>query len=136
MNITDDVISDLLPLYLSNECSIDTKKLVDEYLKANPSFEEQVKSFSKNPLPTAALHFPGKPEEMNALKKAKRLLKLRTYLLAFAILCTLSPFSFTCTDGKFFWLYSENPGGAAVYAGFAMIFWTGYFVTKNKLKGI
>ena len=136
MNITKEVITDLMPLYLSNECSEDTKKLVDEYLKANPSFAEQVKSFSKNPLPHAALHLPGKPEEMIALKKTKHLLKLRTYVMAFAIFCTLAPFSFIYTNGKFFWLFAESPGSALVYAVFALALWAAYFVTKGKLKGI
>jgi hypothetical protein len=36
MNVTRDVILDLLPLYLSDEASPDTRALVDEHLEHDP----------------------------------------------------------------------------------------------------
>ena len=36
MKITRDVILDLLPLYIANELSEDTRSLVDEYLETDP----------------------------------------------------------------------------------------------------
>ena len=51
MNINKDVITDLLPLYFSEECSAGTKQLVEEYFESNPDFEKWAKRLNKNPLP-------------------------------------------------------------------------------------
>jgi hypothetical protein len=39
MNLTRDVMTDLLPVYFSGEASEDTKRLMEEYFRANPEFE-------------------------------------------------------------------------------------------------
>ncbi|MGH9734288.1 MAG: hypothetical protein ACRD8A_06845 [Candidatus Acidiferrales bacterium] len=39
MNVTRDVITDLLPVYFSGEASDDTKHLVEDYFRENPDFE-------------------------------------------------------------------------------------------------
>jgi hypothetical protein len=39
MNVTRDVMTDLLPVYFSGEASEDTKRLMEEYFRANPDFE-------------------------------------------------------------------------------------------------
>ncbi len=133
MNITKDVITDLLPLFVSDECSSDTKKLVDEYLKEHPEFAEQIKKFSHNPLPDAIPRRLNKEEELKTLAKTQRLLKWRTWSMAFAIFCSLAPFSVLHTGGKTYWLFLESPMSASIYAVFAVLFWIGYFMTKRKL---
>lgn len=135
MNITKDVITDLLPLYLSDECSPDTKKLIDEYLKANPEFAGQIKSFSKNPLPETIPYRINKQDEMNTLKRTKRLIQWRTWLMGFAIFCTIAPFSVLHTGGKTYWLFLEAPKSASAYGVLAILFWVGYFIAKRKLRG-
>lgn len=136
MTITKDVIADLLPLYISDECSPDTKLLIDEYLKANPEFAMQIKQFSQNPLPNSIPHRLNKEDEMKTLAKTQRLIKRRTWLMGFAIFCTLAPFSVLHTGEKTYWLFLESPGSASVYAVLAVIFWAGYFMTKRNLRGI
>src|SRR6516164_3104145 len=44
MNITQDVVTDLLPVYFSGEASSDTKSLVEEYFRGNPDFERMARS--------------------------------------------------------------------------------------------
>jgi hypothetical protein len=39
MNVTRDVMTDLLPVYFSGEASEDTKQLVEIYFRENPDFE-------------------------------------------------------------------------------------------------
>lgn len=132
MNITRDVIKDLLPLYFSEECSNDTKQLVEEYLKSNPDFEKQVKQFSRNPLPNSFPQTLEKEVEMKSLLKARRLLKIRSYLMGFAIFFTLVPFSFIFIQGNFYWLLREAPASALIYAILGAGFWVGYFIVKRK----
>lgn len=132
MNITKDVVNDLLPLYFSEECSWDTKQLVEEYLKTHPDFEKQVKKFRRNPLTVSPPQALGKEDEMKSLLKTRRLLKLRSYLMGFAIFCSLVPFSFIYTEGNFYWLFREAPSSAIVYAVLGAGFWIGYFIIKRK----
>ena len=44
MNITREVVMDLLPIYFSGEASSDTKSLVEEYFRDNPDFERMARS--------------------------------------------------------------------------------------------
>ena len=132
MNITRDIINDLLPIYLSEECSQDTRQLVEEYLKSNPDFEKQVKQFNQNPLPNSLPKALGKEDEIKALRKARRLLKLRSYLMGFAIFFTLVPFSFLYIEGKTYWLLREAPYSAILYFILGAGFWIGYLIVKRK----
>ena len=136
MNITDNVINDLLPLYFSDECSQDTKKLVNEFLKANPAFAEKAKQYSRNPLPATIPQRLTREDEMETLARTQRLSKRRTWLMGLAIFVTLAPFSFLHTDGKFFTLIGQSPMSAALYGVMAVVFWTAFVVTKRKTAGL
>ena len=48
MNPTQDVITDLLPLYFSGEASADTRTLIEEYFAANPEFERMARRMAEN----------------------------------------------------------------------------------------
>jgi hypothetical protein len=39
MNVTREVVTDLLPIYFSDEASADTKVLVEQYFRQDPDFE-------------------------------------------------------------------------------------------------
>ena len=39
MNITREVVTDLLPIYFAGEASGDTKVLVEDYFRQDPDFE-------------------------------------------------------------------------------------------------
>jgi hypothetical protein len=134
MNITKDVISDLLPLYVSDECSPDTKLLIDEYLKANPEFAEEVKNILHNPFPSAIPNKLNKGDEMYSLTRTKQLIRRRTYLMALAIFCTLTPFSFLYIGGKIYWLFTESPASAFFYGSFGIFFWIAFFWAKRRTK--
>src|SRR5262249_12617528 len=44
MNVTRDVVLDLLPIYLAGEASPDTCALVEEYLRGDPELEQRVRA--------------------------------------------------------------------------------------------
>ena len=89
MEITRDVILDLLPLYLANEVSADTRALVEEYLETDP----EVASIAEQPAVAALprdIPIPlTKEDEMEAYKKARQLMTLRTIILAVVISSTV-----------------------------------------------
>ncbi len=82
MEVTRNVIIDLLPLYIEEEASDDTKKLVREYLDTDPELAEMAKE-------TAGMKLPGDApvpltweDKMEAYKEAKRLMLIRTIMMA------------------------------------------------------
>jgi hypothetical protein len=93
MEITRNVILDLLPLYLADEVSADTRALVEEYLETDPELANVAKESAARELPEDIPVPLSKEDQMEAYKEAKRLLFRRTViwagLLAFAILSGL-----------------------------------------------
>ena len=82
MEITRNVVLDLLPLYLAKEASADTHAIVEKYLETDPELAD----IARKP---ATIELPGdipvsltEEDKMEAYKEAKRLMFLRTIILA------------------------------------------------------
>ena len=85
MEITRNVILDLLPLYVANEVSADTRALIESYLKTDPDLERAAKQL-------AAMEKPGdvpvplkQDDELKAYRKARRVIVLTVVILALVI---------------------------------------------------
>jgi len=93
MEITRNVILDLLPLYLAGEVSADTRALVEQYLESDPELANIAKESAAIELPKDIPVPLLKEDQMEAYKEAKRLLFQRTIiwaaLIAFALLSCL-----------------------------------------------
>ena len=82
MEITRNVIIDLLPLYIAKEASSDTVSLVREYLESDPELAEMARETSEMKLPEDAPVPLTWEDKMDAYKEAKRLMLIRTIFLA------------------------------------------------------
>jgi hypothetical protein len=82
MEITRNVIIDLLPLYIEKEASDDTRKLVREYLEKDPELAEMARDTADMKLPADAPVPLTWEDKMEAYKEAKRLMLIRTIMLA------------------------------------------------------
>lgn len=82
MKITRNVIMDLLPLYLADEASEDTKALVGQYLENDPDLAEIANKSKAEKLSGVAPIPLTKEDEMEAFKDAKRLMNRRIITLA------------------------------------------------------
>jgi hypothetical protein len=134
MTITRDIINDLLPLYDAAECSSDTRTLVDEYLQAHPEFTRKAPTPPVIPAPSSVSGTLNKENELSALMRTKRLLRRRTFIMAFAIFFSLAPLSVLHTGGRTYWLFVESPSTALFYAVIGVLFWIGYFVAQWRLR--
>lgn len=135
MNVTKEVINDLYPLYVEKECSADTRTLVEDYLRNNPSHAEELRRVMSAPLPGAvppAKHLA----EADSLRAARRVVRRRSWLMAFAIFFSLAPFSFVAADGRIWWLLRDAPGSALVYATLGVVFWIGYAVQRRNSNSL
>lgn len=75
MEITRDVVLDLLPLYVANEVSEDTRKLIEDYMETDPEIR-------KIALQTAMTELPGKvPNPLTEEDKLKAYRKSRWLLI-------------------------------------------------------
>ena len=102
MNVTRDVITDLLPLYLSGEASPDTKALVEEFLRHDPELariaqEGRIEKGLGLPREAAS-----PDRELQALSCTRGLLRRRGWLLALAIFFTTLPLSFAWSSERGF----------------------------------
>jgi hypothetical protein len=135
MNVTKDIINDLLPLYAANECSGDTLALVEEYLQQNPRQAEELLRIMNTPLPGAVP--PAKIlAETLSFREARRRLGRRNWLMALAIFFSLAPFSFLYTEGRLSWFLRDAPWSALVYAAIGVVFWILYFVQRHRSQSL
>lgn len=85
MEITRQVILDLLPIYLANEASADTRVLVEQYLETDP----ELAKLAKEPKMTELVQDIPIPltekDKLEAFKEARRLEFLRTVFVVVAI---------------------------------------------------
>ena len=91
--ISNDLIMDLLPLYLAGEVSEETAALVKKYLEANPELAETAKEMAKaDSLNKVPIPFR-KEAAMETYQEAKKLMTIRilglTLIGALTFLCTL-----------------------------------------------
>jgi hypothetical protein len=134
MKITENVMNDLLPLYFANECSDDTKKLVDEYFGEHTAYEQLVRQQYQNPFAGKNIPLLQHSEEVRALKSTRRWMKARSFVLAFAIFFSLCPFSFYSSDERSYFLFLERPMEALIFVPIALVFWGIYFGIKRKMR--
>jgi len=135
MNITKDIIGDLFPIYVSNECSADTRALVDDYLKRNPREAEELRRIISSPV-TGPMPHAAALDEVRALREARRRVRRRSFLLGFAIFFSLTPFSFIYSEGHTRWLFLESPKSALIYGALALACWATYVVMRHRSKSL
>lgn len=140
MNVTRDVINDLLPAYLFGEASADTRALVEEFLKQDPELAESVKQSkeegsAKTELLKGADMNLSPDHEMRTLTRTKAMLERRGWLFALALAFSLVPFSFIFDDGRLTWMMIRDvPRMALLYWALALGFWVALYITNRRLR--
>lgn len=135
MNITRDLITDLLPIYFSGEASADTRALVEEYFRENPEFERIAKLAAT---PLEALRPVGRSAEereieKRALQRTRKEVRDRNVWRAFAIAWMLVPFTIVVINGHVAWLMiRDNPLQAGIFFVCSALCWIAYYVKGRK----
>ena len=85
MKLTDEVMNDLLTLYLAGEASADTRELVESHARQNAAFASRIEAAGA--LPPIGMSSGGPPSdlELRTLTDTRRFIFLRTMFLAGAI---------------------------------------------------
>jgi hypothetical protein len=130
MNVTKEVITDLFPLYVANECSKDSRALVEHYLRDNPGQAEELKRIIETSVPGGKAQLAG-AEEVRTLREARRRVRRQSWVMGLAIFFSLVPFSFLVTGGKIYWVFRESPSTAIIYALLGILFWGAFFLMRR-----
>ena len=130
MNVTREVVTDLLPIYFSGEASGDTKVLVEDYFRQDPDFERIARSAAA-PLGTLRAAAPiaaGSEKEKRDLESVRWGLQWRKVLFGVSLFLTLVPLSFDFTHGHIVSLMIRDaPWHAAFDWSLAAVLWFLYF---------
>ena len=133
MNISQDVVKDLLPVYLAGDASADTRALVESYLKTDPELARNVEA-ARGP----SLGLPPTPPpsaEKHTLDATRQLLKTRTSTLVVAMVFTVLPltFAFHGTTVTFF-LIRDAPAIGIAWWVTAAIMWIWHVTIRRRLR--
>lgn len=125
MNITRDVVKDLVAVYLAGEASADTRALVEDWLRSDPDLAAQVDRARGLKVPAVAL--PSPTVEKRAFNRTRRRLRGRAILLGAAIYFSTLPLSVTFNSDGFHGLLLEDwlsrALALAVAAGLWVVYW-------------
>ncbi len=139
MDVTRNVITDLLPAYLSGDASPDTRTLVEEFLRRDPELQrhldEQRRALSLPAAPPARAR-EADAREADALERTRRALHRRSWLLGFALAFTFAPLScaFDTTRGLSFLLLRDAPPVAGVLWAVAILCWALFARSRAALR--
>lgn len=135
MNVTRDVMTDLLPIYFSGEASEDTKQLLEVYFRENPEFE-RVARRAAMPLEQLRTPAPVSAEaerEKCDLQWARKEFLRRRVLFGAALFFTFAPLMTVYRDGRLVWTaFLNNPWLPALFWCIAGHFWFQYAVRLSR----
>ena len=139
MNVTREVILDLLPVYLAGEASPATRALIEEYMQQDPELAQRIRlQWADNLAKVAPSALP--PDlELRSLRRTRNLLGWQKWLFGLAIcfsaLSLTSEFSFH--DGgfkEFHFLIQDFPAEFGTCVALAIVCWIGYFSMRRRLR--
>jgi hypothetical protein len=130
MNVTREVVTDLLPIYFSGEASGDTRVLVEDYFSRDRDFERIARS-AATPLETLRAAAPisaGSEKEKRDLESVFGGLRRRKWLFGVSLFLTLVPLSFDFAhDHIVALMIRDAPWHAAFDWSLAAVLWFLYF---------
>lgn len=141
MNVTREVVLDLLPVYLAGEASPDTRALVDEYLKQDPELAQRVR-LQETEADNLTRDLPSglPPElELRSLRRTRSLLGWQKWLFGLGIFFTVMPLSNESNfEGwhlkEFHFLLRDYPLEFGTCIVLALACWIAYFTIRHRLR--
>lgn len=133
MNISRNVVKDLIPVYLAGDASAETQALVESFLKTDPELAGDVTAARASSLGLPATRPP--TAEKQTLDATRQLLKSRTSTLVVATIFTVLPltFAFRGTTVTFFLIRDAPVIGIAWWVT-AVVMWIWHWTIRRRLR--
>lgn len=138
MEMTRNIIQDLLPLYLAGEVCPETRAAVEEFLSRDATLAaevERLKSDSlKRILGGTTMTLP-QDHDAQTLARTRSTIAQRSWMIGLAIAFTIFPMSFVFDKGHVQWmLLRESPSLAMASWAAALGFWVGFVIHNQRLR--
>ena len=131
--LPDEVMRDLLTVYLAGEASAETRRLVESYAGENEAFARALSEAQSLELPQPAVRPPDR--EMESLRRTRALLQWRGLLMAAGWSCTLLPCSMAFHNWHLdFFMLRDAPWTAFALWFLAAQIWTWFFLLQRRLR--
>ena len=138
MNVTREVILDLLPVYLAGEASPATRALIEEFMQQDPELAQRIRLQWADNLAKVAPSVLPPDLELRSLRRTRNLLGWQKWLfglgICFTALSLTSEISFH--DGafkEFHFLIQDFPAQFGICVALAMVCWIGYYSIRRRL---
>ena len=136
MNVSKEIILDLLPLYFDGEASEETQALVEKYFDENPGYAkdmkglyEKMKNTNEKEISQSMPIELNKEDELNILTKTKKLNNFKTTLLFLGVFSLVIPMLILTFSES-----SMNRSLTFIITIVSLLSWSGYFMIRNRLK--
>jgi len=134
MNVTREIVKDLLPLYVAGEASADSRAAVEAALRDDQELSRLADAM-RDGVPAMPVAAPRPSQDRSALDRTKALIRRRTWFMALALFCTGLPLSFSFDGGTLtFLLIRDAPGAGALCLAVGAVFWAAFAVTARRLR--
>jgi hypothetical protein len=139
MNVTREVILDLLPVYLSGEASPATRALVEEYMKQDSELAQRIRLQWAENLAKVTPSALSPDLELRSLRRTRRLIGWQRWVFGFGIFFTVLSLSneFSFADGhfkEFHFLLRDYPVEFGICLALGLACWTVYFFIRRHLR--
>jgi predicted anti-sigma-YlaC factor YlaD len=139
MNVTREVILDLLPAYLSGEASPATRTLVEEHMKEDAELAQRVRFLLTDNLAKAVPPVLRPELELRSLRRTKSLLGWQRWLFGlgifFSAMLLSNEFSFEGRHFKeFHFLLRDYPAEFGICMILGLACWIAYFSIRRRLR--
>jgi hypothetical protein len=131
MNISRDVIIDLLPVYAAGEASADSRAAVEAFAERDADVRSLLTALQRAASTAAE---PPSTLELEIVNRTRRVIARRSWTMALALLCTLLPFTFVFDGGDVtFFMLQDEPRSAWVWVAGAAL-WGYYWKLTRELR--
>jgi hypothetical protein len=132
MTISRNVIIDLLPLYVAGEASAESRRLVDEFVREDPSLAALLRVLQRDRPEDGRTDGPPVDLERAAVNRTRVMIRRRSWTLGLAIFLTLAPLTSVYSGGQLmFFVLRDVPVSAALWVGAAYCWWLHSRLTRD-----
>jgi hypothetical protein len=137
MQLSDDVMNDLLTVYLAGAASAETRALVEARAQRDPAFAERIRVVSSAGVPETPGAPPPRDQQLAALTRTREFIRLRTLFTAAGILFTLLPLVFAFDrDGVEFLILGRHPGLVWAFWSLAAASWVATWMMHRSIRHV
>ena len=134
MNVTREIVKDLLPLYVAGEASAESRAAVEEWLRTDPQLARLAAALREDSAPPQAVTVTQAAGQA-ALATTKSLLRRRTWLMAMALFFSALPLSFQFGGGELrFFMLRDAPLMSVASLAAAVISWIAFAAVSRRLR--